>query len=173
MIQSSFWQPLMKTPAIPAPIRHWDGICSTCPGCSLFPPPDTNGAVGKTQYVQMVNDALQVFDKLTGTSLLGPIPIDSVWFGFGGACQSRGQGDPIVVYDRLADRWIISQFANPSRADDTQDECIAVSQTGDATGAWYRYDFHLTTIADSKIIPSSASGRMAITCPQSCRYSRK
>ena len=93
----------------------------------------------------MVNVGLQVFDKLTGTSLFGPIPIRSVWFGFGGTCQAPGRGDPIVVYDRLADRWVISQFAIASGAPDhVQDECIAVSQTGDATGAWYRYQFHLT-----------------------------
>ena len=56
----------------------------------------------------------------------------------------HGEGDPIVVYDRLADRWVISQFAKPAGATQPQDECIAVSQTDDATGAWYRYDFHLT-----------------------------
>ena len=49
------------------------------------------------------------------------------------------------VYDQLADRWIISQFATPSGASVPQDECIAISQTGDATGAWYRYGFHLTS----------------------------
>src|SRR4029077_1710252 len=78
----------------------------------------------------------------------GPIPIESVWSGFGNnfnACQVGGSGDPVVVYDRLADRWIISQFAKPDDGvEDDQDECIAVSQTDDATGAWYRYDFHLT-----------------------------
>jgi hypothetical protein len=150
VIQSSFWQQ-MTTLAIPAPIRQWEGI--TGDDCNPFipngcktvgVPPDTNGAVGKTQYVQMVNQALQVFDKLTGTSLLGPIPIRSVWLGFGGPCHTAGKGDPIVVYDRLADRWVISQFAEPEGASDPQDECIAVSQTDDATGAWYRYDFHLT-----------------------------
>jgi hypothetical protein len=143
VIQNSFWQPLLKTPAIPAPIQQWAGIGKPCKGCSTVPP-DTDGAVGKTQYVEMVNVALQVFDKLTGTSLLGPIPIDSVWAGFGGPCYSRGNGDPIVVYDRLADRWVISQFATASGAAKPQDECIAVSQTGDATGRWYRYHFHLT-----------------------------
>ena len=100
--------------------------------------------MGKTQYVQMVNEGLQVFDKLTGTSILGPIGISSVWSGFGGACQNGGSGDPIVIYDQLADRWIISQFAVPSGASVPQDECIAISQTGDATGSWYRYGFHLT-----------------------------
>jgi hypothetical protein len=144
VIQSRFWQPLMKTPAIPGPIRQWAGISKPCNGCGTVPP-DTNGAVGKTQYVELVNIALQVFDKLTGTSLLGPVPIASIWSGFGGACQTGGNGDPIVVYDQLADRWIISQFAKPSGVNSEQDECIAVSETGDATGAWCRYDFHLTS----------------------------
>ena len=151
VIQSSFSQQLMTTLAIPAPIRQWagiaGGICNPLVPSRLLTcgvPPDPNGAVGKTQYVQMVNDALQVFDKLTGASLLDPIPISSIWAGFGGPCAIKGEGDPIVVYDRLADRWVISQFAQPAGATEPQNECIAVSQTGDATGAWYRYDFHLT-----------------------------
>ena len=143
VIQSSFWQPLMTMPAIPSPIRQWAGIGKPCNGCGTFPS-DTNGAVGKTQYVELVNIALQVFDKFTGTSLLGPAPIASLWSGFGGACETRGNGDPVVAYDQLADRWIISQFAKPSGVNFEQNECIAVSETGDATGAWYRYDFHLT-----------------------------
>ena len=143
VIQSGFSQQLMTSLAIPAPSGQWAGMGKECKGCGRVPP-DTNGAVGKTQYVQMVNSALQVFDKLTGTSLLGPIPIESVWIGFGGTCRIGGEGDPIVVYDRLADRWVISQFAHPLGVKDDQDECIAVSQTHDATGAWYRYDFHLT-----------------------------
>jgi hypothetical protein len=142
VIQNSFSQQLMTSLAIPTPIRQWAGIDQGCEECRGVP--DTSGAVGKTQYLEMVNTALQVFDKLTGTSLLGPIPIESVWTGFGGPCSIHGEGDPVVVYDRLADRWVISQFATPAGYLDPQDECIAVSQTGDATGAWYRYDFHLT-----------------------------
>jgi hypothetical protein len=145
VIQNSFWQPLKTLPAIPSPIRQWAGMSKPCVGCSVGIPPDPNGAVGKAQYVEMVNVGLQVFDKLTGTSLLGPIPINSVWSGFGGTCQTANNGDPIVVYDRLADRWIISQFATPSGVPNPQVECIAVSRTGDATGEWYRYDFHVTT----------------------------
>jgi len=149
VIQSRFGQQLMTSLAIPAPIRQWAGVGERdCGEPCEGPPPDTNGAVGKTQYVQMVNEALQVFDKLTGTSLLGPIQIRAIWLGFGDlTCPNRGSGDPIVVYDRLADRWVVSHFATPEDAIWEQDECIAVSQTGDATGAWYRYDFRLTTIS--------------------------
>jgi len=145
VIQSSFGQQLMTTLAIPVPIRQWAGIGEgDCGDPCEGPPPDTNGAVGKTQYVEMVNQGLQVFDKRTGTTLLDAIPIESIWRGFGGPCSIHGEGDPIVVYDRLADRWVISQFATRLGAKEPQDECIAVSQTGDATGEWYRYDFHLT-----------------------------
>src|SRR5436190_10191618 len=54
VIQSSFSQQLMTSLAIPAPIRQWAGMGKECDECS-GPPPDTNGAVGKTQYVEMVN----------------------------------------------------------------------------------------------------------------------
>jgi hypothetical protein len=143
VIQSSFWQRLINMPAIPGPVLNWAGISYPGVSCNCAPP-DPDGEVGKTQYVQMVNEGLQVFDKVTGTSVFGPVAIASIWSGFSGACTS-GNGDPIAVYDQLADRWIISQFATPTGASVPQDECIAISQTGDATGAWYRYDFHLTS----------------------------
>ncbi len=58
-------------PSIPAPILNFDGIPFPGVGCNCAPP-DTNGAVGLTQYVQMVNEGYQVFDKATGNSVLGP-----------------------------------------------------------------------------------------------------
>jgi hypothetical protein len=126
--------------AMPGALLQFDGIdaASSLCGCA---PPDTNAEVGSHHVVQMVNTALQVFDK-SGTSLFGPVAINSVWSGFGGACQNENFGDPVVVYDQLADRWVISQFT-----DDTPPffECIAVSQTGDPTGAWYRYAFQTST----------------------------
>ena len=125
-------------PSIPAPILNFAGIPFPGVGCNCAPP-DTNGEVGATQYVQIVNEGYQVFDKATGASLLGPASIVSVWTGFGGVCQTAGNGDPVVLYDQIANRWLISQFANG-----LHDECIAVSTTSDATGTWNRYDFHLT-----------------------------
>ena len=124
---------------MPAPGLNFDGVGYPGVACSCAPP-DPNGEVGATQYVQMVNQALEVFNKAIGAPVLGPVDIATLWSGFGGVCQLNGDGDPIVLYDQLADRWLISQFAGASVP---TDECIAVSQAGDATGAYYRYDFHL------------------------------
>jgi hypothetical protein len=128
-------------PNMPATTLNFDGIVFPGVGCNCAPP-DTDGEVGATQYVQMVNEGFQVFDKTTGASVLGPVGIATVWSGFGGVCQNNGAGDPVVLYDQLANRWIISQFAGASVP---TDECIAVSTTSDATGTWHRYGFHLGT----------------------------
>ncbi|MFM2437695.1 MAG: hypothetical protein RLZ55_506, partial [Actinomycetota bacterium] len=103
---------------------------------SLYPP-DTNGDVGPNEYVQMINSSLAIFDK-TGQVLYGPVAISSLWGGFGGPCQNRSDGDPIVQYDGLADRWLISQFSvrQPEKF-----ECVAVSATGDPLGQYHRYAF--------------------------------
>ncbi len=125
--------------AMPAPILNFEGIDYPGVTCQCAPP-DTDGEVGATQYVQMVNTGYQVFDKTTGASVLGPLTIESIWNGFGGVCQTGGFGDPVVVYDQIAGRWVISQFAGSSIP---TDECIAVSTTSDATGTFNRYGFHL------------------------------
>ncbi|MGI8435531.1 MAG: hypothetical protein ACR2NX_01290 [Chthoniobacterales bacterium] len=128
-------------PSIPLPLNNFDGIPFPGVGCNCAPP-DTNGEVGATQYVQMVNEAFQVFNKTTGASVLGPNSISSIWAGFGGVCETAGDGDPVVLYDNLASRWVITQFAGSGVP---THECIAVSTTGDATGSYYRYDFTLGT----------------------------
>jgi hypothetical protein len=83
---------------------------------------------------------MQVFSK-SGTSLLGPLPISTIFAGFGGHCQTDDDGDAIVLYDHLADRWLISQFAAVFVGGPPFHQCIAISQTGDPTDAYYRYDF--------------------------------
>lgn len=109
-------------------------------GCGNCAPPDTNGDVGPNHYVQSVNSSFAVYSK-TGTKLYGPANINTLWSGFGGACQTRNDGDPIVLYDSMADRWLVSQFTAAS----PYYECVAISQTGDPLGAWYRYAFQLST----------------------------
>src|SRR5437899_5310074 len=133
----------MVAPNVAATLSNFDGIPFPGVGCNCAPP-DTNGAVGKTQYVQIVNEGYQVFDKATGNSVLGPNSISSVWTGFGGVCETSGSGDPVMLYDHLADRWVITQFAGASGGPIT-DECVAVSTSADATGTYNRYGFHLAT----------------------------
>jgi len=100
-------------------------------------PPDTNGAIGATQYVQWVNESFAVFDK-TGHLLLGPTRGNSIWNGFGGGCETNNDGDPIVKYDRINDRWVLTQF---SVSTTPYLQCVAVSTSSDATGTYNRYAF--------------------------------
>ena len=131
-------------PKMQGTMLNFEGV--PFPGVSCFcAPPDTDGEVGATQYVQIVNQALQVFNKSAGSSLLGPIDIASLWTGFGGVCENDGNGDPVVLYDQLANRWVVSQFAGFNLNGTVTDECVAVSTSNDATGTWNLYAFHLGT----------------------------
>ena len=114
-----------------APIITFDGNSNLC-GCS---PPDPNGAVGPNHVVTMANLHFQIFDK-SGNSLFGPAANNTLWSGFGGDCQTDNAGDPVVLYDQLADRWILTQFTSSGP---TFFECVAVSQTNDPTGSYFRY----------------------------------
>lgn len=114
-------------------IQAWKGISEISQGVM---PPDPSGAVGKSHYVQMVNTAMQVFDK-TGNSLWGPTALGSVFPG------SSDDGDPIVLYDKFADSWFISQFQIENNK-----ILIAISQTPDPLGAWYYYTFSFDEFPD-------------------------
>jgi hypothetical protein len=119
---------------MPAPLVSFDGL-----GLTSIPawPPDPNGDVGPHHYVQAVNVAVGIYSK-TGT-LLKSIPFTGLFQGTGTLCDNSNQGDPIVVYDQLADRWLISDFAFSS-ANGPFFECIAVSKTGDpVAGGWWLY----------------------------------
>ena len=101
-------------------------------------PPDTNGAVGATQFVETVNTSFQVFDKATGASEYGPVEVNTLWSGFGGLCETGNQSDPVVLYDKSAARWVITEAAfNNSFTSFAQ--CFAVSTSSDATLSYNRY----------------------------------
>jgi len=119
-------------PMAPSPLINFEGVNNI----DLVYPPDTVGEVGPNHFVQMVNLHFAIWDK-SGNKLYGPAASNTIWNGFGGPCQTRNDGDPIVLYDQLANRWILSQFTSAS----PYGECVAVSQTGDPTGAYYRYFF--------------------------------
>lgn len=110
-------------------------------------PPDTTGDVGPNHYVQWVNLRYAVYtltrgvnNEITGFNLAAGFPKNGnvVWQGFGGRCQTDNDGDPIVQYDQLADRWILTQFAVSARP---YTQCVAVSTTPDPTGTYFRYAF--------------------------------
>src|SRR5262245_33910247 len=108
-------------------------------------PPDTVGAIGATQYVQWVNTSFAVFNKTTGAVVFGPANGNTLWQGFGGRCESDNDGDPIVAYDKAANRWIMTQFsvsASPFF------QCIAVSTTSDATGTYRRFSYQFADFND-------------------------
>lgn len=135
---------LPVAPAMPAFVQNFAGIKNADNPFTVLPP-DTNGDVGPSHYVQMVNISFAIWDK-SGNLLYGPAANNTLWTGFGGPCETYNDGDPIVLYDHLADRWLMSQFAVPGPFY----QCIAISQTGDPTGAWYRYAFlvHATKMND-------------------------
>ena len=114
-----------------------------------YAPPDTNGAVGPNNFVQTVNVSFAVFTK-TGSLLYGPAKINTLFTGFGGLCETDNDGDPSVVYDQLADRWLITQFAvsGANGSPVPYLECIAISTSGDPTGSYYRYSFPRTYFPD-------------------------
>lgn len=122
--------------AVSDPIVSFEGLSNDDNDARVVPP-DPVGDIGPNHYVEMVNVAFAVYDR-AGTMLLGPLRLGVLWAGFPvGDCRSRS-GDPIVVYDQLADRWILTQFTT---AGPTYYNCVAVSATGDPTGAYYRYAF--------------------------------
>jgi hypothetical protein len=108
-------------------------------------PPDTNGSAGNDQYVETVNTTYEVWSldraTKTPTSVLGPVDINTLWAGFGGACQTQNAGDPVVLYDKVANRWLISQFTSGADAGGLFYQCVAISTTADATGTYARYAF--------------------------------
>jgi hypothetical protein len=139
-VQDPVVQTTAAAAAMPPVGASFEGmnISQGCGGCL---PPDTDGAVGPNHYVQMVNTELAVFNKATGAMISGPTPIQNLWSS--GECSVRDDGDPIVVYDQLADRWLISQFV--SSAAPNYAECIAISTSPDPTGTYYAYEFDQST----------------------------
>lgn len=108
-------------------------------------PPDTVGDVGRRFYIQMINGSsgsiFTVHDKTNGSIVAGPTDLDSLGTG---VC-ANGHGDPIVLYDQLADRWLLSEFA--PRGDNTL--CVYVSMTNDpTTGGWFAYNFKAESFPD-------------------------
>ncbi len=132
-----------KTTAAPAPAgTSFDGVGVGLAGFAPSSnPPDVNGRVGATQYVQWNNTSFAIFDKVTGALQYGPAAGNTLFQGLGGVCASHNDGDPVVSYDILSGRWVLSQFVVSGGTGSNSHQCVAVSVTSDATGAYYLYDF--------------------------------
>ncbi|MEE8390655.1 MAG: carboxypeptidase regulatory-like domain-containing protein, partial [Anaerolineae bacterium] len=140
----------MGPDVMPAPIASFDGVDNQ----TTISPPDTEGdigydpATGSKYYFQWVNLWYAIWDV---TDPANPVQVyppgggfangSTPWIGFGGYCEATNDGDPIVLFDPLAQRWFMSQFALPNYPSGPFGVCIAVSQTADPTGAWYRYAY--------------------------------
>lgn len=132
----------LVSPLIPSTIANFDGIAEGCgPTCR---PPDPSGAAGPNQYVEVVNVKLAVYSK-TGTALLGPEATNTLWAGFGGGCETNNNGDATVLFDTINQRWVVQQF---SISTTPYLDCVAVSETSDATGKWHRYSFQYSKFPD-------------------------
>ena len=133
--------PVGDNPGGRTPVKTMDLLNFDGQNADGLAPPDTNGSIGATQFVQWVNVEYNVYDKTTGTKIIGPIQGSSFWTGFGGPCgnAANNDGDIIINYDKAAGRWFAAQnvFSVPYTA------CVAVSTTSDATGSYARYGFTL------------------------------
>ena|SRR5688572_22257819 len=123
-----------KTPSLDFAFQGM-GNPFACGGCT---PPDTIGDVGPNHYVQMVNATkVGVYNKAGAKLRL--FSLGSLWSS--GTCASDA-GDPVVLYDGLADRWLLSQFAFPGHI------CVAISQTPNPLGAYHLYTFNVGSFPD-------------------------
>ncbi|MCO6511277.1 MAG: carboxypeptidase regulatory-like domain-containing protein [Aridibacter famidurans] len=130
---------------MPAPSVSFEGLSSNDNFAAYgfrIVPPDTIGDVGPSHYVQAANALFRVFDK-AGNPVTPPLKMSSLFASLGTNCSTRDDGDPIVLHDPLADRWILSQFCKafpPFR------QMIAVSKTSDPAGDYYVYEFVMPNV---------------------------
>ena len=138
-------EPLQQAAALtPNPGMSFEGLSDDDNSATVgfrVVPPDTEGDVGLNHYVQWNNSIMAAWDKSTGNRVFGPIAGNAIWAGFGGPCEADNDGDPVVLFDPLANRWLVSQFS-VSSGDGF--ECIAISTTSDPTGSYYRYAFNVS-----------------------------
>jgi hypothetical protein len=134
--------------AMPGLIRSFDGVANA-DNPSQFVPPDSTGDVGPNHYFQSVNVSFAIYNK-AGAKLIGPFPNNAIWqspnIDDQEPCKTTNSGTPTVLYDHLADRWILSQPAWPNinSGQGPYHQCFAISQTGDPLGSYWLYSFKLS-----------------------------
>ena len=131
-------------------------------------PPDSDMAVGTTQVISLDNSAFAVFDKGSAAVLAGPFSTNVLWQALGsGACYNDNDGDGVVKFDQLAQRWIITQFAvTDGGTTGPFADCVAISQHRGRHREPGRYSSstpaRVRVIRTSRITPSWEFGQMSI-----------
>lgn len=99
---------------------------------------DVCGDTGQDYYIQMVNASwFQVFNK-DGDAISDPIATNTIWSSIG----FQSAGDPIILYDQEANRWIITEFPFGNQL------LVAISETSDPLGSWNAYNFATPNFPD-------------------------
>ncbi len=130
------WQNFMgDSKAFRSPIVNFNGANSP------YYPPDDNGCAGPNHFMQTINTVYTIYDK-TGTLVAGPTNLNQLFGSVPGA--NRNDGDPIILYDEEADRWLVTEFSLGS----TKYMLMAVSTTNDPTGTWHQYSFQVAGFPD-------------------------
>jgi hypothetical protein len=144
-------------------IASWiDPVAQTSPGIGQMPglsksfegmslsaggngwPPDPNGDVGPNHYIQTVNTSMAIYNKDNGAEIVR-LALNDFFTGTGTLCDTTNRGDPVVVYDRFVDRWLITDFAF-SDTGGPYFECLALSQSGDpVSGGWYMWGVNISS----------------------------
>ena len=107
-------------------------------------PPDTNGSVNDNYYFQVVNSTYAIYNKSDGSLAAGPSNLNSIFNSSlpGAGCND---GDPIVLWDEHANKWLFAEF---SLCGSNDYMLIAVSQTADPTGSWWSWSFDVADTPD-------------------------
>lgn len=106
-------------------------------------PSDCNGTIGPNHYMQTVNAQYAIFDR-DGNIVEGPNQMNTLFDGVAGSDEN--DGDPIVIYDEQADRWLAAEFSGVNSNPDYM--MIAISETNDPTGSWYRWSWEMNGFPD-------------------------
>ena len=141
----------ITAPSAPAPSSSASFLGLDFANWGAGHPPDTNGDVGPTYFIETVNTSIGIYDKSTGTRVAAFTFNSLMHEGeFGNLCDTSNDGDPVVLYDSFEDRWVISDFAFQTAAGGVIDppgvfQCFAVSKSGDpVSGGWNFYSINTT-----------------------------
>ncbi|OFW28432.1 MAG: hypothetical protein A3G76_04800, partial [Acidobacteria bacterium RIFCSPLOWO2_12_FULL_65_11] len=142
-------QSIQPLPNMPSVATSFDGLSSqdvaNAYGGNRIAPPNTSGEIGPNHYVQAVNLLFGIYNKSTGLLAQPPFKLNTLFTSaspsISGICTTNNNGEALVMYDQLADRWLLTQVAYATSGTPPYHQCVAISKTSDPTGQYYVFDF--------------------------------